>query len=74
MFRIVLLFLCVLIFLPVAAHCEPDMAIADSKISLEEPVMEGKDAKAEFVVFNKGDSELVIKSVFSLPAFIEVRD
>jgi P pilus assembly chaperone PapD len=48
---------------PVTAQAGPALEISGTKIILEEPILEGTVAQGEFVVFNKGDEDLVIKSV-----------
>ena len=45
------------------AHAGPSMMIIEPKKVLEQPVLEGETVSWDFVVENKGSSDLIIESV-----------
>ncbi|MFH1091062.1 MAG: hypothetical protein V1742_05775 [Pseudomonadota bacterium] len=63
MFRKLFLIVTVLLMLPAVVRAEPLMVISEPKITLKEPVLEGATAQAEFIILNKGDSDLVITKI-----------
>jgi hypothetical protein len=64
MLRRIILFTCLLLLAwPLAAQAQPSLVIPDTRLTLADPVDQGRIARGEFVVDNRGDAPLEIKSV-----------
>ena len=61
--RIILLTCLLFLAWPMAAQAQPVLDMPQTKMTLDEPVWQGQNARGEFLVSNQGDSPLEIKSV-----------